>query len=949
MKQFILTFTLLVSLFGSLYAQVAVNSTGAEPDASAMLDVSSTDKGILVPRLTTAQRNAIVSPADGLMVYDTEINSFWFYDGGESEWVEVNSGVLNIDDLSDARTSVNSVYIGKGSGYTHPSSMCNTAVGISSLWGIASGGEKNTAFGYWSSTYTSTGVNNTSVGAWSLQNNETGSMNTAIGSAAGVGTSGNSFSGCVFLGYRAGFFNTSDNKLYIDNSDTDTPLIGGDFSTDQVDINGTIKITGGLPGAGKVLTSDADGLASWEENPGATELNDLGDAKTTLYSLFIGQGSGYSSSGHNFNTAVGVSSLWSLQEGGENNTAIGYASAIYNEGGDNNTAVGTRSLNRNISGSQNTAVGTNAGYGVEGNSFDGCVFLGFEAGKNNTDDNKLFIDNSDTDTPLIGGDFSTDQVDINGTIKITGGSPGAGKVLTSDADGLASWQMPETYASEIDDLTDARNVGGSLYMGLNAGSMDDESLKNNTVVGNESGRSNTTGSNNAFFGAKSGYQNLSGSCNSNFGKNSGYYNTTGEWNSFFGLDAGFYNNGSYNVALGAHSLYCNNTGNQNTVIGASAGNGVFGTNFSGCVIIGYEAGYYNYSDNKLIIENSNSDTPLIGGDFSTDHVDINGSVDINGTIKITGGSPGNGKVLTSNFSGLASWETPAEYASELNDLNDATYNGSDLFLGYGAGYNNGLNINSSVAIGKNALNANTTSDFNTAIGYFSLDISTGERNTAVGSHSLGANTSGDRNTSIGYSSGVNNSLGSYNTFIGYRTQVNNTIIKVNSTAIGNEAIITASDQVRIGNSSVTSIGGQVAWTTLSDGRFKENIKEDVAGLNFVLNLRPVSYEVNKTAFDEFVGSEYIDNKKSASQREVGFVAQEVEALIQSLGVEFNGVDAPEDGNDYYGIRYSQFVIPLVKSVQELNEKLEKENAALKAQNDEMLKRIEKLEKILLEN
>lgn len=376
----------------------------------------------------------------------------------------------------------------------------------------------------------------------------------------------------------------------------------------------------------------------------------------------------------------------------------------------------------------------------------------------------------------------------------------------------------------------------------------------------------------------------------------------------------------------------NTTGNSNTAVGYHAGLGLTSAGFTGCVMLGYEAGVNNSSDNKLYIENSSSDTPLIGGDFSTDQVDING------TIKITGGTPGNGKVLTSDADGLASWEDNAA-ATEINDLSDAVYNGSDLFLGDGAGTNNS-GSNSGVALGKNALNANTTSDFNTAIGYGSLDVTTGERNTAVGSNSLGANTSGERNTSIGYSSGVNSVSGDYNTFIGYRTQANNTISKDNSTAIGNEATITASNQVRIGNASVTSIGGQVAWSTLSDGRFKDNIKEDVAGLDFVLSLRPVSYTVNKQAFNTFVGSEYETNNKNSSQRECGFVAQEVEELVKSLNVEFNGVDAPENGDDYYGIRYSQFVIPLVKSVQELNEKLEKENAELKA-------RIEKLEEIIL--
>lgn len=62
-------------------AQVAINQDGSNPDASAILDVKSTNKGVLIPRMTTAQRNAISNPATGLLVFDNDINSFYYYDG----------------------------------------------------------------------------------------------------------------------------------------------------------------------------------------------------------------------------------------------------------------------------------------------------------------------------------------------------------------------------------------------------------------------------------------------------------------------------------------------------------------------------------------------------------------------------------------------------------------------------------------------------------------------------------------------------------------------------------------------------------------------------------------------------------------------------------------------------------------------------------------------------
>ena len=70
-------------------SQVAINTDGSSPNSTAMLDVTSTSKGILVPRMTSAQRTSISSPASGLMVYDTDTKSFWYYDGG---WNNIAAG-----------------------------------------------------------------------------------------------------------------------------------------------------------------------------------------------------------------------------------------------------------------------------------------------------------------------------------------------------------------------------------------------------------------------------------------------------------------------------------------------------------------------------------------------------------------------------------------------------------------------------------------------------------------------------------------------------------------------------------------------------------------------------------------------------------------------------------------------------------------------------------------
>jgi len=89
MKTKILT-TLLILLSLGLSAQVGINTDGSSPDSSAILDVKSTDKGMLVPRMTTAQRTTISNPATGLLVFDTDTESFWFRETGN--WVELLNG-----------------------------------------------------------------------------------------------------------------------------------------------------------------------------------------------------------------------------------------------------------------------------------------------------------------------------------------------------------------------------------------------------------------------------------------------------------------------------------------------------------------------------------------------------------------------------------------------------------------------------------------------------------------------------------------------------------------------------------------------------------------------------------------------------------------------------------------------------------------------------------------
>jgi hypothetical protein len=222
------------------------------------------------------------------------------------------------------------------------------------------------------------------------------------------------------------------------------------------------------------------------------------------------------------------------------------------------------------------------------------------------------------------------------------------------------------------------------------------------------------------------------------------------------------------------------------------------------------------------------------------------------------------------------------------------------------------------------------------------------------------NISGGYNTAVGDWALRANKTGSYITALGEQSNVTVDGLR-NATVIGSKATVDASNKVRIGNTSVTSIGGQVGWTVFSDGRYKRNIREDVQGLSFINSLRPITYTVDVQSLNAYYnkGGQHpvgerrktVDEEAEAFMKESeqkggkivysGFVAQEVEETAKKLKYEFSGVDKPQTEGGLYGLRYSDFVVPLVKAVQELDAKTK--------EIDELKARIERLEALLTRN
>lgn len=124
----ILQSTLLLTLS---YAQIAINETNVAPDSAAILDISSTDKGVLLPRMTEAERDAIANPIQGLLIYNTEDDCFNYYTG--TNWVKDCGRSLTTD--SEATTAAS----GGGTGFDRGNAITTDSEGNVIVGGYISG------------------------------------------------------------------------------------------------------------------------------------------------------------------------------------------------------------------------------------------------------------------------------------------------------------------------------------------------------------------------------------------------------------------------------------------------------------------------------------------------------------------------------------------------------------------------------------------------------------------------------------------------------------------------------------------------------------------------------------------------------------------------------------------------------------------------------------------
>lgn len=376
-----------------------------------------------------------------------------------------------------------------------------------------------------------------------------------------------------------------------------------------------------------------------------------------------------------------------------------------------------------------------------------------------------------------------------------------------------------------------------------------------------------------------------------------------------------------NTAVGAMSALAITTGIKNTIVGAHAGKTT--TNVDNTVIIGYNAGAADMTSaaDGTVLIGKDAGALLTSGLYCTaiGHMALTSVTDGNSCTAV-----GHGALASSDPDGTTDFGYGgANTGVGANAGAHVSTGRNSTFIGGGAGSGNGA--------------AKTTGHQNTAVGALAGWVLQGAAadNTLVGAKAGDGMTTGAQNTGLGsevaFDVDANNQIA-----IGYQA----TTSVATAIAIGTSITNGTADTVMFGDSANSikcadwDSSGAIAWTGTSDARKKRNIQDSTLGLEFVNKLRPVTFQWKPQNEVPQEWQHYSEtNTWDIDKIHIGFIAQEVKALLDEYDAPNEIAGWMEDPDGMQRLGETKLITPLIKAVQELSAKVAELEAKLDNQQN----------------
>ncbi|MBK8144442.1 MAG: tail fiber domain-containing protein [Bacteroidetes bacterium] len=708
-------------------------------------------------------------------------------------------------------------------------------------------------------------------------------------------------------GNAASIINMENSTLALGTNSTTRLTITAAGNTE---LTGQIKIAGGAPGAGKVLTSDANGLATWATAAGGGNIS--GTGTTNYLPVFSGANNIVASTIYQDGANIGIGNATPNAPLHFANVAANRKAVLYEVADNDHQFFG---------------LGINSGlmrYQV-GDVVNNHVFY---AGATAVTSNELMRIQGNGNVG-IGTASPVAKLDVAGQIKISGGSPGAGKVLTSDAAGLATWATPAAggisgsgTANRVARFITPSSIGNGIIFdnGTNVG------LEGNTAPNAPLQFANSPANRKIvlFEGGNNDHQFL-------------------DWATCSVLRY------QIGATLGSHIFYAGATAATSNELMRIQGDGNVGI---GTATPNAPLQFSNAQASRKIVlyENANNDHSFYGFGINA------------GMIRYQVGAVGGNHVFFSGINGSSSKELMRIQGNGNVGIGTDTANAPLQFANAAANrkivmYENANNDNeyygfgiNSAAVRYQVATAASSHIFFAGTGAASsaeLMRIKGDGNIGIGTSTPNAplqfgNTNANRKIVLyelanndhnfmgfGVNGGalryqVQSSAQNHIFYAGNGVSASTEIMRIQGNGNVGIGIAAPTQKLHVFNGTTNGTYTTTGWVHSSDARLKTNIKPLENSLNKILSLKGVSY-----------------NWKASpnTNTQVGFIAQDVEKVFPEVVVV--------DSDGKYGMAYQNLVAPMVEAIKELHQQNEDQKKLIEDQqkiNLDLMKRLEALEK-----